>query len=89
MQRRNWRLNTWLYRQPLWRYLLAYFVMALAGTYAIFRLGDFITNQILHWHIPPWSPLHYLAFAVMITVVGLIGRRIERRWLGLAERQRP
>lgn len=73
VRRWNHRINTWLYSQSLWRYLLTYYVTALITVFGVFWLCD-LTNSALRWapstHSP--SPWFFPTFAAWMTVVSLI-----------------
>lgn len=92
VRRINRQFNMWLYSLQFWRFLLTYFILSLAVTYAIFLAGDWMTSHALHWFkaADGQSTLFYFAFAAWLTVIGVIGRHTMRRRLGLTPpRQRP
>jgi hypothetical protein len=89
VRRLNRRFNVWLYSQALWSYLLTYFVMSLAITYAIFWAGNWTCNHVLHLlGAGRHSTLYYFAFAAWMTVIGLIGRRKWRHRFGVTPSER-
>jgi hypothetical protein len=89
VRRLNRRFNVWLYSQALWSFLLTYFVMSLAITYAIFWAGDWVFSHVIHMPgAGGQSTLYHFGFAAWLTAIGLIGRRKWRRRFGLTPSER-
>src|SRR5215467_9045563 len=81
MRRANRAITIWLLRQPVWRYLLIYFVAWLGSSYIVSAAAAWMVERLNGTSGPKFgvSLTYHLVYAVALTFVSLLTRGYWRQ----------